>query len=187
MTGNSTQFTIGGQTPYSDVLWTKHLIGDLSSENLPDPNQTLGSSVHNFIYDVYFYSDDIEASQVLEFDINQYLGGQSFVWGNQCRIAGGHEWDTWDGATGAWAPTGVACNPVSNSWNHLTIQVQRTSSNQLLFQSISLNGNQSTLNITRAPASAPGWNGITLNYQMDGNSLQQSYSVWVDKLNFTYW
>jgi hypothetical protein len=28
------------------------------------------------------------------------------------------------------------------------------------------------------------WYGMTINYQMDGNSLQQDYSVYLDKLNF---
>ncbi len=30
------------------------------------------------------------------------------------------------------------------------------------------------------------WYGITINYQMDGNQYQQSYSVYLDKLNFYY-
>ena len=29
--------------------------------------------------------------------------------------------------------------------------------------------------------------GITVNYQQDGNFSQQSYSVWLDQVNFTYW
>jgi hypothetical protein len=45
-----------------------------------------------------------------------------------------------------WINTGIACNPKINSWNHLTIQAQRTSNNQLLYQSIILNGVKSTLN-----------------------------------------
>ena len=30
------------------------------------------------------------------------------------------------------------------------------------------------------------WYGMTINYQMDGNSLQKDYSVYLDKLNFYY-
>jgi hypothetical protein len=71
-------------------------------------------------------------------------------------------------------------------WNHLTIQVQRTSSNQLLYQSITLNGSAAKLNKTSAPYSAPGWWGVTVNYQMDGNYEQQAYTVYLDKLTFTY-
>jgi hypothetical protein len=184
--GNATKFDIGGTTPYADVLWNNHLIGDFSSQNLPDTARTLNATLHNFTYDVYFYGDNLETSQALEFDINQFVGGQSFIWGHECRIAGGHEWDIWDNVAQTWHPTGVACNPASNSWNHLIIQVQRTSSNQLIFQSITLNGVTDTLNYSEAPTSS-NWYGITINYQMDGNYAQQAYSVYLDKLNFSYW
>jgi hypothetical protein len=38
----------------------------------------------------------------------------------------------------------------------------------------------------RKPGAAPGWYGITVNYQMDGNNVQASYSILVDKLTFGY-
>jgi hypothetical protein len=187
LSGNATRFDIGGQTPYADVLWNDHLIGDLSSQGLPDHSHTIVPTLHNFIYDLYFYGTNLETSEVLEFDINQFFNGQGYIWGHQCRIAAGHEWDTWDNVRATWIPTGIACHPLSNAWNHLTIQVQRNSADQLLFQSITFNGVASQLNITRPPGPAPGWYGIVLNYQMDGNYAQQPYSVWVDKFDFTYW
>ena len=185
--GNATRFDIGGQTHFADVLWNNHLIGDFSSQGLPDSGGTLVPTLHNFTYDVYFYGTNLASSQALEFDINQFFNGQGFIWGNECRIAGGHEWDTWDNAQAKWVPTGVPCNPVDNSWNHLTIQVQRTVDDQLVFKSISLNGVVNNLNITRSPGAAPSnWYGVTINYQMDGNTTQQPYSVYLDQLNFTY-
>ena len=132
--------SIGGTTVYSDALWNNHLIGDFSSQGLPDPNQTLSSSLHNFVYDVYFYGADLEAAQSLEFDINQFVAGRSYIWGHECRVAGGHVWAVWDNPNNHWISTGIACNPASNSWNHMVIQVQRTSDNQLLYQTITLNG-----------------------------------------------
>jgi len=186
LSGSSTRMDIGGQTLYSDVLWNNHLIGDFSSQGLPDTNRAIVPSVHNFTYDVYFYATDISASQALEFDINQFVNGQSFIWGHECRVAGGHEWDIWDNPGQKWIPTGVACNPVNNSWNHLVIQVQRTSDNHLLFQSITLNGKTATLNHYESPTPT-NWYGITINYQQDGNYKQQPYSIWLDKLTFTYW
>jgi hypothetical protein len=186
LSGNSTQHNIGGQTKFSDVLWNNHLIGDFSSQGLPDQNHTLAPSLHNFIYDVYFFGNNMPASQALEFDINQFVGGKSFIWGHECRIAGGHQWDIWDNQKQAWHPTGIACNPLNNAWNHLTIQVQRTSDNHLVFQSIALNGQKSTLNYYESPTST-GWYGVTVNYQQDGNVNQQAYPIWLDKFNFTYW
>jgi len=184
--GNSTQYNIGGNMDYSDVLWNNHLIGDFSSQGMPDTNHTLVPTLHSFTYDVYFYGSNLGASQALEFDVNQFFNGMGFTWGHECRIAGGNEWDVWDNVHAKWVPTGIPCYPNENSWNHLTIQVQRTSNNQLLYQSITFNGQTHTLNWTYAPFSAPGWYGITINYQMDGNSKQSSYTVYVDELNFTY-
>ncbi len=186
MTGNATQMDIGGQTAFSDILWNNHLIGDFSSQGVPDPDHTVVPSLHNFIYDVYFYSTNMPASQAVEFDINQFVDGQSYIWGHECRIAGGNEWDIWDNQNQAWIPTGIACNPVNDSWNHVIIQVQRTSQNQLLFQSITLNGQTSVLNHYENPTSS-SWHGVTINFQQDGNRIQESYSVWLDNLTFSYW
>jgi hypothetical protein len=135
---------------------------------------------------VYFYVTNVSASQALEFDINQFVDGQSYIWGHECRIAGGNEWDIWDNENKAWLPTGIACAPVDNSWNHLTIEVQRTDQNQLLFQSITLNGEKSVLNHSENPTSS-SWHGVTINYQQDGNRTQEPYSVWLDNLTFSYW
>lgn len=186
LSGNSSRMDIGGQTVYSDVLWNNHLIGDFSSQGMPDTNHSIVPNLHNFTYDVYFYVKDLSASQALEFDINQFVNGYSYIWGHECRIAGGNEWDIWDNPGQTWHPTGVACHPVANSWNHLVLQVQRTSDNHLLFKSITLNGSTATLNYYETPTSTT-WYGVTINYQQDGNYAQTPYSVWLDNLNFSYW
>jgi hypothetical protein len=186
LSGDATQFNIGGNMDYSDVLWNNHLIGDGSSQGMPDTNHTLVPTLTSFTYDVYFYSSNLDVAQALEFDVNQFFNGMGFTWGHECRIMGGNEWDTWDNATSKWIPTGVPCYPLENQWNHLTIQVSRTSNNQLLYQSITLNGSTATLNVTSPPYSVPGWYGVTVNYQMDGDYQQSAYTVYVDKLTFTY-
>jgi major membrane immunogen (membrane-anchored lipoprotein) len=186
LSGNSTRMDIGGATVYSDILWNNHLIGDFSTRGMPDYSHTIVPNIHNFTYDLYFYVKDPGDSQALEFDINQFVNGSSYIWGHECRIAGGNEWDIWDNPGQKWHPTGIACNPLANAWNHLVLQVQRTSDNQLLFQSITLNGVTSTLNYYENPT-ATTWYGVTINYQQDGNFQQTPYSVWLDELNFTYW
>jgi hypothetical protein len=185
LSGNSTRMDIGGDTVYSDVLWNNHLIGNFSSQGMPDTNQTIVPNLHNFTYDVYFYVEDPSVSQALEFDINQFVNGYSYIWGHECRIAGGNEWDIWDNPGQKWHATGIPCHPLSNAWNHVVIQVQRTSDNHLLFQSITLNGVTSVLNYYESPTPTT-WYGVSVNYQQDGNYAQTPYSIWLDKLNFTY-
>ena len=55
--GNSAKFTMGGPTPYSNILYFNPVAG--------------GNNVSHFTYDLYFYIDNPNASQALEFDINQ--------------------------------------------------------------------------------------------------------------------
>jgi hypothetical protein len=174
----------GGSTQWADILWNNHLIGDFSSQGLPDFSKTLAPSLHNFTYDVYFWIGNSSNSQGLEFDINQFVNGKSFIWGHECRIDGGHEWDTWNNGQQKWVPSGIPCNPKSNAWNHLTIQVQRTSNNQLLFKSITLNGYTANLNRYDNPTSTT-WYGITVNYQIDSDYYKTPYAVYVDKFTFT--
>ena len=185
LSGSAMATAIGGTVPYSDALWNNHLIGDFSSQGLPDPNQALSSTLHNFIYDVYFFGANLEAAQSLEFDINQFVAGRSYIWGHECRVMGGHVWAVWDNPNNHWISTGIPCNPVSNSWNHVVIQVQRTADNQLLYQTITLDGVTHTLNWYN-PSTATNWNGITINYQLDGNYKQQPYTVYLDNVNFSY-
>lgn len=188
LTGESTKFSIGGTTPYADVLSSVPLIGQGSTQGLPDTNHTLLPTLHNFTYDAYFYPTNLAVTQVLEFDISMYFDGLGLIWGNQCRIAGGNEWDIWDNVSAQWVPTGVGCHPVNNAWNHVTIQGQRESDNWLLFQSITLNGVTSKINQYYAPGSAPaGWWGITVNYQLDGNFDEAAYSTYLDNFSFIYW
>jgi hypothetical protein len=186
LSGNATQFNVGGATVYSDVLWNNHLVGNFAPPGMEDPSQTIVPAVHNFTYEVSFFVPAIWKSQALEFDINQFVNGKSFIWGHECRIAGGNEWDIWDDQAQTWKPTGIPCNPVNNAWNSLVIQVQRTADDQLLFQSITLNGQTATLNYQESPTTT-NWYGITINYQQDGDALQEPYSVWLDWMNFSYW
>jgi hypothetical protein len=186
LSGNATKFSIGGTTPYSDVLWTNPLIGDFSSQGMPDRDHKIIPNIKNFTYDLYFYGSNLGLSQVLEFDINQYFNSMGFTWGHQCRIAGGHEFDIWDNVNSKWVPTGVPCNPVNNSWNHLTLQVSRTWDNKLLYHSITFN-DKTTVIDRYYPPFGVGWYGVTANYQMDGNYKQDAYSVYVDKFSLTYW
>jgi hypothetical protein len=178
ISGKSMKFSIGGTMQYADALWNQKFTTRLAdSKTVPN--------FHDFTYDVYFFGTDLEKSQGLEFDINQFFGGHSFIWGHECRIAGGHEWDTWNNVQMHWVKSGIPCRPVSNKWNHLTIHVQRTSDNHLLFKSITLNGVTHTLNRYDKP-STTSWYGMTINYQMDGDVNQRDYSVYLDKVNFTY-
>jgi hypothetical protein len=186
--GNATRFNIGGTTPYSDVLWSNPVLGQNTTQGLPDLAHTLLPTLHNFTYDAYVYVTDASVTQVLEFDISMYMNGAGMIWGTQCNNLGGKEWDIWDNLKAKWVSTGTACNLISNGWNHVTIQAQRGSGNALLYESITMNGVTANINKTYASFVVPvGWWGMTLNYQMDGNHKQSANTTYLDNFSFTYW
>ena len=186
VSGSSTQFKIGGTKPYSDVLWLNHLIGPFSSQGMPDTSKTIVPKLHSFTYDVYFWGASLASvAGAMEFDINQYFNGMGFIWGLECRMWS-HQWALWDSANKKWTSTSLPCNAKSNTWNHLVYNVERTSSNKLLYKSITLNGVTQTVNKTFDHFSVSGWYGLVVNFQLDGNASQTDYSVYADKLNLTY-
>ena len=172
MDGKSMKFWIGGTTPYRNALWYKGF----------GPN----SSQH-FVYDVYFYLTNPNFSEALEFDMNQYIGGKQYIFGHQCSPKWSKTWDTWNQVTGHWESTGIAC-PVFQAykWNHVQIEVERTSSSQLHYVAITYNGVKNYVNRYRYPTGS-SWNGFSIDFQMDGDSAQDDYSAWLDKLNVNYW
>jgi hypothetical protein len=186
--GNATEFTISGTTPYSDVLWENPLIGQFSTQGLPDTDEKLVPTLHNFTYDAWFFVTNASVTQAVEFDVNMFLNTAGMTWGTECRVEAGNEWDTWDNVAAKWEPTGVACNPINGGWNHVTINVQREANNELLYQSITLNGVTANLNKTSGPFTVPAdWYGVTANFQIDGNYAEDANTIYLDKFSFMYW
>jgi hypothetical protein len=184
---NATQFNTNGTTPYGVVLWYNPVIGQFSTEGLPDLNHTLVPSLHNFTYDTDLYVVNASVTQALEFDVAMYMDGIGMFWGTQCNHLGDGDWDILDNVTQQWVSTGAPCS-LNNGWNHLTLQVQRESDNSLLYQSITLNGATANINKTYSPFTVPAsWYGITVNYQMDGNYKQSANTTYLDNLSLTYW
>jgi hypothetical protein len=188
MDGKATKYSIYGTKPYADVLWNNHVIGDGSTQGVSDSSHTLVNNLHNFTYDAYFYGSNLGVAENIEFDIGQFFNGMQFMFGTQCQVINGAVWGVWDSAHGHWVSTKIPCKPKSNAWNHVVIQFQRTSDNHLLYKSFTLNGVTSTLNWSYGHASAPSnWWGVAVNFQLDGDYKLSDYSVYVDKMNISYY
>jgi hypothetical protein len=186
-TEKASQFNTNGTRPYAVVLWYNPVIGEYSTQGLPDTKHTLVPSLHNFVYNTDFYVSNTPATQALEFDVSMYMNGVGMFWGTQCAHLGDGQWDVLNNVTQKWTGSGVPCKFV-NGWNHLTLQFQREANNTLLYQSITVNGTTSNINMSFAPFSvSSSWYGITVNYQMDGNSKQESNTTYIKNLDLTYW
>jgi hypothetical protein len=170
--GKSAQFNLGGTTPYSDALWWKQLGGN--------------NAIKNFTYDLNFYIKNSTAPEALEFDVNQSNGVYKFIFGTQCNIKDGAQWDVWGNAAGNWIHTGIPCTaPAANTWHHLTWQFQRTAT-QVVYVSLTYDGVTHYVNRTY-PARTHSVSEINVAFQMDGDSKQTDYSAWLDKVSLTYW
>ena len=179
-------FELNPASPYADALFSAQLIGQ-NSPQLNDASHVLLPTIHNFIYDSYFYVTKDSITQVLEFDISMYMNGAGMVWGTQCNHLGDGDWDIWDNVSNLWKSAGVPCQFV-NGWNHVTLNMQRGSDNSMTYQSISLNGTTYTLNKTSAPGVADqSWWGVTANFQMDSNASFTANTTYVDNFSVTYW
>jgi hypothetical protein len=170
MDGNSARFSISGPTGYSNMLYFNAVAG--------------GDNVSHFVYDLYFYIDNPDASQALEFDINQTFGGKRWVWGSECNFNDTGKWDIWDDLNG-WKATQFDCKPFpADSWIHLVWNVERVG-DQVHY--ISLTVGDQVLNVDTYYSNQPDWTleEIDVAFQLDGNYKQDPYNVWLDKVNLT--
>jgi hypothetical protein len=175
--GRAAQFWLGGGTPYSNALWWYKVMYDSAANN----------NAHHFVYDFYFYTNDPTAAQAIEFDVNQFVAGRSLIYGSQCSYRGTGTWEIWDNPNSRWVSTGIRCPALAGyQWQHVVLELERTSDNKLRYVALTLNGAKHYLNWYNS-STATSWKGITVNYQMDGNYRQQNYSTWVDKMHLTYW
>lgn len=172
MDGSSTKFYLGGTKPFSEALWWRRMSGD--------------GTPSNFTLELYYYIDKPANSQALEFAANQSVSNEWYKFSTQCAFAD-NEWRVWDSKNGKWVATGIACTrPPANTWQHLIFEYQRTGG-KAVFVSITVNGAQYYVNKEFSPQSLKESDGVGVHFQMDGDSKQDDYNVWVDGMKLTYW
>ena len=170
--GSSSQFFLGGSTPYASALWWKQLGGI--------------DSVRFLKYDVDFFFTDDNAPQALEFDVNQSVGGQKYIFGTECDFTGAKQWRVWD-YYDHWQSTGVPCTALkANVWHHLTWEFERTLDTHTHFIAVTVDGWRQVVNRYYRPGPS-GVRELNVAFQMDGNFAMTNYHVWLDKVNLTVW
>lgn len=176
MDGSSAKFSMAPSSPdcphYCNMLYFNPIAG--------------GNNVSHFVYDLYFYIDNPDAPQALEFDFNQTFGGQRWVWGSECNLKADGVWDIWNDAPNTgWEPTTIPCKPFqANTWIHLVWTVERVG-NQVHYISLQL-GDQ-TYTVDTFYPNQQNWTleEIDNAFQMDLDAVGTPYNVWLDKVNVT--
>ncbi len=147
-------------------------------------------SVTNFLWDFYVQVDSasLSATQALEYDAFQFVGGYNYMIGTQCDYGAG-VWDTWDEATGHWLHTTVACPKFAvGTWHHIQWYMTTNHTNHTYtYQTLVVDGVPYTLNQTQ-PAKYLGWgDNLGVQWQLDVNASGTGYHEWVDNANLTIW
>src|SRR5215471_8554166 len=171
--GSSSKFDIGGPTPYSNVLWWRTLT--------PNDNAT------HFVYDLYFYIDQADLPEALEFDVNQSFNGTRWVYGTECSYKDTGKWDVWDGSTHKWVTSKVACPQISSTtWHHLIWQFERVNG-QVHYISVTLDNQTYPVDMYLGAESNFVGEGVDVAFQLDGDSHQNPYSVWLNEVTLSEW
>jgi hypothetical protein len=172
--GASTQFWLGGSTPYSNALFTNHLGGRAGASN--------------FILDFDFYIADATAAQAMEFDIFYGRDGLKNYFLTECDTNGMYAgtWQVQNIQLDTWIHTGLPCHVNSNAWNHVTLEFDREVDGNTRFITAAMNGDTQYVNQIYAALQDSSFE-MTTGVQLDGNSRQTNFSIWVDRMSITYW
>lgn len=174
LSGQSAQFQLlGGTHPFGAALWFKFLGAQ--------------DDATHFVYDLNFYVDTPGAAQALEFNVNQSVGGKRYSFSTQFDLADNGVWRVWDPIGGRWVASNVSSpRPAAKTWNHLTWEFERDSSGHTIFTAVTLNGTRSVVNLSMGHTGDSG-SGVDVAFQADANLAPVLYSVWLDKVNLTFW
>ncbi len=143
MDSQSANFTMGGPIPYSNILYFNQVAG--------------GNNVSHFTSNlsyIYFYIHHPNASQALEFDINQTFGVDSLGLGSECNFNGSGKSDISNDLSG-WQSTIYDRKPFpANTWIYLGWNVERVG-NQVHY--VSLTVVDQTYNFDTYYPNQPDW------------------------------
>lgn len=174
LSGSSAEFSLlAGTQPFGGALWFEAL----GAHN----------SATHFLYDLNYYVDNPSVAQALEFYVTQSVGGNRYNFGAQCDLAGGHSWRLWDNVGNKWVTSAATCaQPAAKTWVHLVFEFERQQGGSLTFTAVTTNAKRQVVNLSSQPTSDTN-SGLDVAYQSDANLTGAPFSVWLDKVNLTYW
>ena len=147
-------------------------------------------NAHNLLWDFWIYvdSNSQNATQALEFDSFQFVGGYNYMIGSQCDYGSG-TWDTWNETSGHWIHSNVACHKFSvNGWHHIQWYVTTNHTNHTYtYVTLVVDGLSRPVNKTYSAKDLNWADNIGVQYQLDVNASGRGYTEWFDQVKLTIW
>jgi hypothetical protein len=165
-------------------------------QNLTERGSSIFSLSLSFWLTPTTLNNDGSASiiQALEFTMNKWSEGKRYEFALQWRNVGngaGPGWRYWDPnqpAAERWVDLGLIDRLAGNQWHSLILQGEIVAC-QVHYTRFRIDQRWHSLDITVAPAVATGEpDRMAIAVQLDGNSTELPYSVFLDKIAFaTRW
>jgi len=185
--GNSTYDTSSGKQLDGQSLKLNFTGGGAYSNARFDTSPSINTApTKDYDLDFWVQVSPFGAPQALEFSMIQIVNGLEYPFQHQCDFKATQKWRVWYPANGgSWVSTGVACTPFMSSWNHFTLHFSRSSSNQLVYKDIVINGfsYKWSAGLIFNAISTSNPNSVTFRIRLAGDSIPTTYTVWVDKMS----
>ena len=173
--GSSTQYFVGGSTPYGSAMWWKQL--------------GIYDTARHFTLEMDYYFKDQTGPQAFEIDAAQSLNGKKFFFGTECDVRGTYK-NTWlvnDYVNNKWIPTGIPCyGTTAGKWHHLKWEFERTTGGRTHFIAVTVDTVRKVVD-RYFQAKTSSAHEMNVAFQLDGNKYMTDFSVWVDNFSLTAW
>jgi hypothetical protein len=144
----------------------------------------------NFLLDFYMQVDSASpnATQALEYDAFQSVGGYNFMMGTQCDYGYG-VWDTWNESGGQWVHTTIPCKKfATGTWHHIQWYItDNHTSHTYTYHTLVVDGVPYTVNQTQSAKYLAWGDNAGAQWQLDVNASGTGFHEWVDNANLTIW
>ena len=184
--GSSLRCALTGGNPYSNVHCYR---------NLPaDPASNLFRLSMSFYYQPGSTFNNVggpSVVQALEFTMNKWHQSLRYEWALQWDNVdpGAPKWRYWGRATPAgpldWFDLGITGSLAGQQWHTLELEGEILAGN-VHYKRFIIDGQEHSLNISVSPASTNELDKLAVAIQLDGNSTETPYEVFLDQVTFKH-
>ncbi len=166
-------FSAQGNYPYNNGYWYRVIPG-------------AWDAMTYFCYQLQFMlptAADLAASQAIEFELQQNVGGHIYNMAWQADIAGTKVWRTFDYNTSQWIATNIPVSITPGEWNAIEAVFLRGEAGTMTHVSLSLNGITHPVNITKTATPRVESDYVHCAFQLDSGSTAAPYTCKVQGVN----